>query len=267
MNLLMKEFGDALLISIKGYVSERVDSIIKRLDDVQARLDSVKDGEKGDKGDKGEPGESIKGDKGEKGDPGESIKGEKGEPGESIKGDKGDKGDKGEPGESIKGEPGEPGKDGERGLDALDIDVLPAINEERRYARGTFASHKGGLWVSRRSTDGMDGWECIVNGLDAIEAMQDPNDPRKFGIGIKSADGRVVTKEFRIPAMMDRGVFKEGTSYEEGDVVSWAGCAWVAKSSTESKPDTADGWRLMVKKGRDGKDGKDGIDLTKGVKL
>lgn len=234
----MKELGDSLLTAIKTYVSDQLSTIIKRLDDVQTRLDSVKDG------DKGEPGESIKGDKGDPGDKGEAGK-------------KGDKGDA-----------GENGKDGERGLDALDIDVLPAINEERRYARGTFASHRKGLWVARRSTDGMDGWECLVSGVDSVEVMQDPNDPRKFGFGIKSSDGEIFTKEFRIPAMMDCGVFKEGKDYEEGDVVSWAGSAWVAKSATSSKPDQSpEGWRLMVKRGRDGKDGKDGVDLTKGIKL
>lgn len=66
------------------------------------------------------------------------------------------------------------------------------------------------------------------------------------------------SKEFPLvlPVVIDRGVFFEGKTYEPGDGVTWAGSFWIAQESTTEKPDSAKGWRLAVKKGRDGKDGK-----------
>lgn len=61
------------------------------------------------------------------------------------------------------------------------------------------------------------------------------------------------------PTVIDRGVFKQGETYQAGDAVTWGGCLWIAQKETEAKPDTAEsGWRLAVKKGRDGKDAKNG---------
>lgn len=66
------------------------------------------------------------------------------------------------------------------------------------------------------------------------------------------------SKEFPLvlPIVIDRGVFSEGKTYEPGDGVTWAGSFWIAQETTTEKPDSAKGWRLAVKKGRDGKDGK-----------
>ncbi|PQZ30927.1 hypothetical protein CQZ93_13095 [Ochrobactrum vermis] len=66
------------------------------------------------------------------------------------------------------------------------------------------------------------------------------------------------SKEFPLvlPVVIDRGVFSEGKTYEPGDGVTWAGSFWIAQEATTDKPDSAKGWRLAVKKGRDGKDGK-----------
>lgn len=56
------------------------------------------------------------------------------------------------------------------------------------------------------------------------------------------------------PVVIDRGVYREGQKYEQGDAVTWAGSIWIAQKDTEAKPDAGDGWRLSVKRGRDGKD-------------
>jgi hypothetical protein len=62
-------------------------------------------------------------------------------------------------------------------------------------------------------------------------------------------------KEFRLPIVIDRGVFKNGVEYHQGDGVTWGGSFWIAQRDTKSKPDSGDGaWRLSVKKGRDAKD-------------
>ncbi|WP_424135126.1 hypothetical protein [Roseomonas chloroacetimidivorans] len=66
------------------------------------------------------------------------------------------------------------------------------------------------------------------------------------------------TKEFTLalPVVLDRGAWREGTTYAKGDAVTWAGSLWIAQTATKSKPDAADGsFRLAVKRGRDGKDG------------
>ncbi len=159
-------------------------------------------------------------------------------------------------------------KDGERGLDALDIDVLPAINEARRYARGTYASHKGGLWVSRRSTEGMDGWECIVNGVCDIEYTPNEDDPRVWGVKTLLADGKSHSMAVYVPSVIYKGVFREGDEYSPGDTVTWGGSLWHCNEATKDKPlDGSKSWTLCAKKGRDGKDGRNGIDAIKPVKL
>lgn len=67
-----------------------------------------------------------------------------------------------------------------------------------------------------------------------------------------------VTNEFELtfPVPVYRGVFKQGEAYVRGDVVTWGGCAWNCKEDTTEKPDSADHWELMVKKGRDGRDAR-----------
>ena len=67
------------------------------------------------------------------------------------------------------------------------------------------------------------------------------------------------SKEFplALPIVMDRGVYKDGASYQAGDGVTWAGSFWIAQEDTADKPDTGKGWRLAGKKGRDGKDARE----------
>lgn len=64
-------------------------------------------------------------------------------------------------------------------------------------------------------------------------------------------------KEFRHQTVLPRyrNVFKQGESYQRGDIVTWGGSAWHCEKDTTDKPDSAD-WSQMVKKGRDGKDAK-----------
>jgi hypothetical protein len=57
------------------------------------------------------------------------------------------------------------------------------------------------------------------------------------------------------PTMIYRDVFKEGTEYQQGDVVTWAGSLWHCNKATTEKPGT-ESWTLAAKKGRDGKDAK-----------
>jgi hypothetical protein len=56
------------------------------------------------------------------------------------------------------------------------------------------------------------------------------------------------------PGLRFAGVYVEGTSYEHGDLVTWAGSSWHCNDATTSKPgEGSKAWTLMVKRGRDGK--------------
>ncbi len=140
---------------------------------------------------------------------------------------------------------------GEDGLDALDIEILPAINPDKAYPRGVYATHNGGLWKSHKTTEGMNGWDCIVNGVSDVEIDYDGE--RVFSIKTIRANGEEVKKDFSIPIVIDRGVYKEGEKYQLNDGVTFGGSYWIAqKSNPEGKPgDGNNDFRLAVKRGRD----------------
>jgi hypothetical protein len=259
------EWGKSIAKMVKGYVADSIGPVldrIKALEEVRPEKgDPGERGEKGDPGDRGDPG--PQGEKGAPGDRGEP--GEKGDPGE--KGGKGPRGEKG-----IDGRDGRDGKDGEHGRDALEIDILPSIDEAKSYGKGTFASHRGGLWRAVRKTGGMDGWVCLVEGFPEIQVTQ--LDVRTFEVECIGCNGTVYKSQFSIPALIDAGVYSASKEYSAGDGVTYGGSWWIAQEQTDEKPGTGKGWRLAVKKGRDGRDGeagpkgdagpkgKDGRDLT-----
>lgn len=231
--------------------------------------DAGPQGDRGITGEKGEPGDrGLPGEIGQKGEPGD-----RGEPGLSIKGDPGERGERGEPGLSIKGdpgdrgEPGDMGRDGEKGdpgRDAAQIEILEVVDEDRRYQRGTYAAYRGGLIRAFRSTDPIAsdadirkcGWSVVVDGFTGIEFAQSPADPREISVTVRKTSGPAELGTMRVPTMVFRGVFAEG-SYEAGDTVTWGGSVWIALRSTTDKPEpTSKDWALAAKKGRDGIDGK-----------
>lgn len=144
-----------------------------------------------------------------------------------------------------------PGADGR---DALQIEILPGIDAEKSYPRGTYATHSGGLWRSFEKTAGMRGWECIVDGISTVDVAND--DERMFTVTVTRASGACETKTFGIPVMIYRGVFKSEGSYQPGDTVTWGGSLWHCDETTADKPGEigSKGWTLATKRGRDGKD-------------
>ncbi|WGM01781.1 hypothetical protein [Arsenophonus nasoniae] len=145
-------------------------------------------------------------------------------------------------------------KDGKDGRDALHIELLPGIDESKSYSRGTFATHRGGVWRSFQQTTGMHGWECIINGHYAEK--KEMKDARTLVIRSEMADGHVNTSEHTIPTMIYCGVYSIEKEYQKGDVVTWGGSLWHCNEQTKDKPGehNAKGWTLIVKRGRDGKD-------------
>jgi len=164
--------------------------------------------------------------------------------------------------------PAEP-KNGEDGKDAIHLEILPAIDSEKSYARSTYAKHNGGLWRAFERTQGMRGWECIVDGIAEISIEQTGG--RSFKALAALSSGAVTEKSISVPALIYRGVFNPG-SYEPGDVVTWAGSAWHCEEATSEKPGEigSKAWTLAIKRGRDGKDLRDNastFDASKGVKI
>ncbi|WP_246876426.1 phage portal protein [Pantoea ananatis] len=150
--------------------------------------------------------------------------------------------------EMPKPEDGEPGEDGK---DALQLEILPMIDAEKAYPRGTYAIHQGGLWRSYQKTTGMNGWECLVDGISDIDITQ--SDERNFTVTAIKSSGDKTEKTFSVPVMIYRDIFKDGEKYLPGDSVTWGGSVWYCNEATGDKPgeDGSKGWKLAVKRGRD----------------
>lgn len=148
----------------------------------------------------------------------------------------------------------EPGRDGADGRDALALEILPFIDEEKSYPRGSYATHNGGLWRAFEKTHGMRGWECVVDGVAGFEIER--SEQRRFTLTVNRASGGSETKSFDVPVMIYQGVFKSGQEYLPGDTVTWGGSLWHCDEQTQDKPGEtgSKGWTLATKRGRDGRD-------------
>ena len=219
-----------------------------------------KDGRDGIDGKNGEPGrdgtngeDGANGINGKDGEPGrdgiDGINGKDGRDGkDGINGKDGDRGLDGRDGGA-----GRDGRDGVDGRDAAHLDVLPEIDFARGSARGTFASHAGGLWRAHANTEGERGWSCIVDGIASISF--DSSTARHCAMLVTRSSGALETFDFAAPVPMYRGVFVAGNDYEPGDMVTWGGSLWHCNAPTRDKPDAGGGaWTLAVKRGNHGKD-------------
>jgi hypothetical protein len=144
---------------------------------------------------------------------------------------------------------GEPGKDG-RGIKSMLIDrdgeLIATMDDGALVKLGPVVGRDG--LPGQNGTDGKDGFSLEDFDCKVLE------DDRTIELSFKSGDYEHVAT-IKFPAMMYRGIFKDGSDYEAGDSVTWGGSLWVAVKATNLKPDVPDsGWTLAVKKGRDGKD-------------
>ena len=138
------------------------------------------------------------------------------------------------------------------GRDGLDIEILPSIDLEKSYPRGSYSTHNGGLWKAHAQTNGMRGWDCVVKGIPSFDIEQ--IDERNFQLSFTDTMGDVETSELSIPVMIYRGTYSPGT-YKNGDTVTWGGSLWHCDRETDTKPGQSEDWTLCAKKGRDGKSG------------
>lgn len=254
-----KAFGQEIVGVVKAYVADMLGPINARLDAIERRLDSLpqpRDGRDGKDADPAEVAALVA----------EQMKAELDEIRAAIpevpelpdipalvkeevaaavsalpppeKGEKGDKGDK--------GDPGEPGRDGRDGRDGLDVkDLFRAEGGHLIAVLSDGTTKDLGKFVGDDGKDGAPGRDGL--GFDDLDLVEDDE-----GLKIRFVRGEVV-KEFLLPVVIDRGVYKEGRTYGKGAGVTWGGSYWIATEETTERPGER-GWRLAVKKGRDGKD-------------
>lgn len=265
----------ALAAIVRDFFARQAEPLLSRIRALEERAPIQ--GPKGDAGERGAKGEmGHDGSPGADGPPGEpGAKGEKGDPGErGDKGDAGERGEKGDPGKD--GIPGEPGTDGspgepgakgdkgdagERGTDGIPGSAGDSIKVEDVLPHLEAAFGRWALDFERRATD------VLQRAIDKIPLPRDGRDALELddlkvehdgdgGVTLKFARGDMVkTFQIRLPRFKDRGGYRDGESYREGDGVTYGGSFWVAQQDApEGRPDGPSGhWRLAVKKGRDGK--------------
>ncbi len=153
-----------------------------------------------------------------------------------------------------------PPSPGARGLDALEIVILPSINQERSYAKGTYARWGGGVIRALRDTEPGNPietgcWDVVMDGVKAIEVH--PLGGAEFAVKSIMTGGASHIAKMSAPTFDDsyKDIWKESAGeYKRGDIVTHKGSVWLAKSTTIERPGTGEGWKLIVKAGRDGRD-------------
>ncbi|QDZ10525.1 collagen-like protein [Devosia ginsengisoli] len=197
---------------------------------------------------------------GKDGEPGrDGVDGKDGAPGPN-----GIDGKDGAPG--IDGKDGLPGKDGANGSPGMDgadgkdgVGLAGAVQSKDGHLVLTLTSGATvdvGLIAGRDGRDGSDGAKGADGaagrdgfGFDELDLVESDE-----GVSLRFARGDGV-KEFALPVVFDRGVYREGVGYRKGNGVTWGGSYWIAQKDGPFKPDTPDsGWRLAVKKGQNGRD-------------
>lgn len=158
------------------------------------------------------------------------------------------------------GAPGTDGKDGVDGRNGVDgkdgVGLADAIIDRSGALVLTMTDGRTkelGIVIGKDGTDGAPGNDgapgCDGFGFHDLDLVDDEQ-----GVVLRFIQGDAV-KNFPLPVVVDRGVFKEDGEYRKGNGVTWGGSYWIAQKDDPGKPDTPDsGWRLAVKKGQNGKD-------------
>lgn len=148
------------------------------------------------------------------------------------------------------GRDGRDGKDGIDGRDALDLEILPNINPDKQYSADTYARHKGGIWKASSNTNGMNGWECMVEGIADIDIIYDGH--RNISIKVIKSSGEFYEKSFDVPVMIHKGIWREG-DYKKGDTVQLSGSLWIATEDNSERPGgESKCWQVAAKRGGTG---------------
>lgn len=133
-----------------------------------------------------------------------------------------------------------PHLEAESARNALDFER----NAQEKVERGIAAGIEIAVSKLRQPEDGasIEDFDITVDGRIVTVTMR---------IG-----GRLVSKQIKIAAAHDAGVYKSGHDYDAGAIVTFGGSAFIATRDATGgdKPESSSAWRLLVKRGRDGKD-------------
>lgn len=196
-------------------------------------------------------------------------------------------GEKGDPGQSVTAEQvaelvrsavaeipaPRDGKDGRDGTDgkSFSLDEVRALVDASCAAAVKAAQAEWALDFERRAhgvleravermprpkdgADGKDGRDAF--NLDDLTVEHDG--ARK--VTLKFVRGDLVKSfDLRVPAVMYRGIYQAGDTYESGDLCTFGGSLWHCNAETKDKPGEGSApWSLCAKRGRDGKSGEPG---------
>jgi integrin beta 3 len=166
----------------------------------------------------------------------------------------------GSPGrDGVDGAPGEKGLDGKDGTNGIPgekgLDGAPGLDgKDGLSVAGILKDHEG--WLVFTLADGTMQKIAHVDGKDGKDGAPGRDVDMEF---VRTVVQDEVQKQVNAPmATAYKGVWKDGTEYKNGSVITWGGSLWLSKADTFAKPEKTNDWVLIVKHGRDGKDGKDG---------
>jgi hypothetical protein len=165
-------------------------------------------------------------------------------------------------------------KDGQDGKDGVSAEEVEKMVEARLTDRIESLHARWELDFERRAHDAfqraIDRMPAPKDGKDGRDAFQVEDfelslgeDRRTVSVAFKRGE-ESVTKTLTLPTVIYRNVYKDGESYEPGDLVTWGGSLWHCNEPTTDKPELTKAWTLAAKRGRDGRDGKDGSRGEKG---
>lgn len=258
-----KAFGKEIVVVIKSFVADELKPIVKRLDDLEQQLKSLPTPKDGKDADPVAVANMVKEqfaseitdirakiDTWRAPDPDlEVMRGmvetAVGEAVSAIPVPKDGKDGR----DGIDGKDGLPGERGEKGENG--VGVAGAVIDRDGSLALTLSNGEVknlGQICGKNGAPGTDGKDGI--GFDDIDLVED-----EAGLSLKFIKGDAV-KAYPLPVVIDRGVYREGQTYQKGSGVTWGGRYWIAQEKTSDKPDGGKSWRLAVNKGRDGKDAK-----------
>lgn len=230
--------------------SVTVDDVVPMLRELVAAIPPAKDGERGAQGEPGRDGAM-------------GPRGERGEPGESVRGEKGDTGERGEKGaDGISPTP-------EAVALALEPHIAKWALDFERRAQDVLQRAVDRMPAPRDGKDGADGinGKDGANGLDGL-GFDDMRIEQVGERGIAVVFERGSQRKecvLTLPAMIYRGVYRDGQTYQRGDTATWGGSLWHCDKDTTDKPEGAEkAWTLCTKRGRDGRDGERGAEGKQG---
>jgi hypothetical protein len=151
-------------------------------------------------------------------------------------------------------------KDGRDGVDGKSV-TLAEIREfvESLHAKWELDWERRAMEVNQRCLDRFEKPKDGKDGKDGLgwDDMTETFDGRRTWTRRYTRGDQVKEFTWKVPALIECGVWLHDRQYEQGDGVTCGGNYWIALTDTKARPgDGNSDWRLAVRKGRDGKDAR-----------